>query len=469
METVAGKLDKFYNDNKFLLEERTKNQIKAGKCIFRPISVHIHDLIDQFEHKISFNINKPNKITKWASKGPSTWSQKRRVFTCFGLTREEEKDGLNILTLSEEGRSLVSEYFKNEKKYKQNTNAIPNFIKKFYIKKIIETNINNINIGTNTILCGLRYIVNENFFYNLNIGTSKKFNSFIEKDTIKGYYYKYFNYEGDSGDLLDWVKGILAPLGIIEKTNLKSSEILDITDQSAKKISVWSLTDEGINLVNSLSILKDNFKKFESESNQSRLPEVKTPNIIFFTKEEYQLKRSKIPKAKKIVSRKLDVYKNKFETTKNILNRKQVNPEHSKAEIAIKTVTHTNTLADAQIYLNSKGFVCSSIDGNVDLWFKLKNTCHIFEIKSYAFDIHATVRKGLIQLQEYAFQSRNTYFKNCEIKKNLLFSKDPLISIRAYPHLIGFIKDLNIGLCYMKDKKIVWHKDFKNNDPFLKN
>ena len=34
---------------------------------------------------------------------------------------------------------------------------------------------------------------------------------------------------------------------------------------------------------------------------------------------------------------------------------------------------------------------------------------------------------------------------------------------------IQFLDSLNINLCFMKDKKIVWHKDFKNNDPFLKN
>ena len=65
------------------------------------------------------------------------------------------------------------------------------FIKKFYINKIQDTDLNNINIGTNTVICGLRYIVNENFFYNLNITTVKEFKLFPERESIKGYYYRY--------------------------------------------------------------------------------------------------------------------------------------------------------------------------------------------------------------------------------------------------------------------------------------
>ena len=50
MNSVAGALNEFYRQNTYLLEDRKKNQIKAGKCIFRPISRHIHDLFDQLEN-----------------------------------------------------------------------------------------------------------------------------------------------------------------------------------------------------------------------------------------------------------------------------------------------------------------------------------------------------------------------------------------------------------------------------------
>ena len=39
---------------------------------------------------------------------------------------------------------------------------------------------------------------------------------------------------------------------------------------------------------------------------------------------------------------------------------------------------------------------------------------------------------------------------------------------KSYMELLQ-LDSLNINLCFMKDKKIVWHKDFKKNDPFLKN
>ena len=106
MKSVAYALNEFYLQNSHLLERRTRNPIKAGKCIFRPITTHIHNLFDQFENKIVFDIKHPNKKVNWGTKGPSTWSQKRRVFTCFGLTREKEKDGLDTITLNLDGEKL---------------------------------------------------------------------------------------------------------------------------------------------------------------------------------------------------------------------------------------------------------------------------------------------------------------------------------------------------------------------------
>ena len=48
---------------------------------------------------------------------------------------------------------------------------------------------------------------------------------------------------------------------------------------------------------------------------------------------------------------------------------------------------------------------------------------------------------------------------------NLVPNNDPTKYFREY--WIPFMKSLNINLCFMQDKKIVWYKDFKDNDPFL--
>ena len=90
---------------------------------------------------------------------------------------------------------------------------------------------------------------------------------------------------------------------------------------------------------------------------------------------------------------------------------------------------------------------------------------NVFEIKSWVpSNLHSQFRDGLIKLLEYTYQNKSTFFKKGDCIKHLLFHNNPTFYFR--PYWMGFMKSLNIGLCYMQDKKIVWHREFKSYDPF---
>ena len=81
METLGNQLNNFFDLNKSKLKK-----FPIVKVIFRPITIHIHEWLDQFEKKDYFIWNKPNKNLIWTTrKAPSIRSQKRRVLTCFGF------------------------------------------------------------------------------------------------------------------------------------------------------------------------------------------------------------------------------------------------------------------------------------------------------------------------------------------------------------------------------------------------
>ena len=129
---------------------------------------------------------------------------------------------------------------------------------------------------------------------------------------------------------------------------------------------------------------------------------------------------------------------------------------------------HQTAYHHAKQFIFSKKKKPYDIPGNVDLYFQDIDLFHLFEIKSWVpANLHSQFRDGNIKLLEYTFQNKSTHFNKSECSMHLLFHNDPTNYFR--PYWIEFMKSLNINLCFMQDKKIVWHKDFKNNDPFLKN
>ena len=159
METLGDQLNNFFDLNQPKLKK-----FPIIKVIYRPITIHIHQWLEQFENKDYFIWNKPNKNLAWTTrKAPSIKSQKRRVLTCFGFTNEKEKNGLYNFGLSEDGKQARDLYF-SRKGYK-NLHEIPDYLRKVFFRSIANTNAKNINIGTNIVLRALNMIANEGYFY----------------------------------------------------------------------------------------------------------------------------------------------------------------------------------------------------------------------------------------------------------------------------------------------------------------
>ena len=144
----------------------------------------------------------------------------------------------------------------------------------------------------------------------------------------------------------------------------------------------------------------------------------------------------------------------------------KTNPKITQKLRAQSNMRHQTALHHAKQFIFHKRKQPYDIPGNVDLYFKDNDTFHVFEVKSWVpSNLHSQFRDGNIKLLEYTFQNKSTHFKNGECSMHLLFHNDPTEYFREY--WIPFMKSLNINLCFMQDKKIVWYKDFKDNDPFL--
>ena len=468
MSTPIDVLNNFYIENKNILlpddeRGRGKVSINPGKKIYRPISRHIHELFDQFEKKNVFDLKKPNKKVLWATEGSSTWSQKRRTISGFGIINENEKKNPQVISLNNEGKRLRDLYFERKEFDK---NKIPDFFKDSFLNYIQKTNLDNINLMTNTILCALRLAATEGYYFSLNIGSANEFKSFSGYKLIKSFYLQYFNHTQESGDLLDWVRGILQPLGIIEKSDLEASKILDIDETSAKKIKVFSLTKKGIDLINSLDILKGKITKSISKVDEKK----KIIVTEYLSAEEHQKRQQHLPSQADIKITRLNTNVNfQKEHYNKTVNYKKSNPSDSKRATEKAAQIHNYTLSNAGKFIEENGCIPEEVKKQVDLLFVKDGHYHVFEIKSFKRNPRSRIRDGIAQLLEYSFINKKKIFNNKKYVLHLLFSKEINEGLDKYPYIIGFLDSLNINLCFMQDKKIVWHKDFKNNDPFLKN
>ena len=107
MGTLEEQLNNFFDSNQSKL-----NKFPIIKVIYRPITIHIHQWLEQFENKDYFIWSKPNKNLAWTSrKAPSIKSQKRRVLTCFGFTNEKKKMDCIILVFLKMVKKARDLYF----------------------------------------------------------------------------------------------------------------------------------------------------------------------------------------------------------------------------------------------------------------------------------------------------------------------------------------------------------------------
>ena len=454
MEILGNQLNNFFDSNQLKLKK-----FPIIKVIYRPITIHIHQWLEQFEKKDYFIWNKPNKNLAWTTrKAPSIRSQKRRVLTCFGFTKEIEKNGLFNFGLSEDGKQARDLYFK--KKGNKNRNEIPDYVRKVFYKSIADTNINNINIGTNIVLRALNMIANERYFFTSSPSLK------TAPDVIRTFCFQYFNHTGKSPDLLNWVNGIIGPLKIIEESNLSSKTLLGLSNEDSKKIKVHKLTSFGINLINSLSVTSEKYsasKKIQQEVETEKNSEI----IRTLSPEEYFDRRNRTIQVKKIKPREISDSRDiiKFLTPKSTKSsiRSKVDPSLTAKTRKESSQKHIVALFHAKNYLEDKKI--KPLESNIDLYFKLNERYHIFEIKSWVpSNLKDQFRKGITQLLEYEYLNKQEIFENKECVKHLLFHSDPSELFRHYWY--GLMRELNISLCYIEDKKLIWHKEFKSYDPF---
>ncbi len=462
MQSIGQNLNLIYK-----LNSKKLNSFPTIKVIFRPITLHFHDWMAQFKNNDHFDYKSPNVVNTWTIKAqnrvlnrpnkcaPSYISQKNRILSCFGFVEEEDRRGLYKFSLNETGIGIRDKYFKN--KDFLNKNKLPSYVIDAFHNKILNTNLQNINVGTNLVIRSLRMIANEGFFYTSSSSLKDA------PDIIKSFCYEYFNHTGSSPDLLNWVLGTIEDIDIVKKSRINSKSLLDISSSDSNKITVYEVTRKGIELINSLKILSEKILPFETVN--QNFVEVSSNN----SGQNINDRRNRLITPSSFAPRKLS--NNTFDKnlkSPNLSSRGRANPEITQKLRTQSNMRHQTALHHAKqfIFLNKKQPF--DIPQNVDLYFKDKDVFHVFEIKSWVpSNLHSQFRDGNVKLLEYTFQNKSTHFKKGECNMHLLFHNNPTNYFR--PYWIPFMKSLNINLCFMQDKKIVWHKDFINNDPFLKN
>ena len=462
MQSIGENLNLIYK-----LNNKKLNSFPTVKVIFRPITLHFHDWMAQFKNNDHFDYKSPNLLNAWTLKAqnrvlnrpnkcaPSYISQKNRILSCFGFIREEDRRGLYKFNLSKTGIEIRDKYFKN-RDY-SNKDKLPSYAIEAFHNKIKNTNLQNINIGTNLVIRALRMIANEQYFYT-SLSSLKN-----APDIIKSFCYEYFNHSGSSPDLLNWVKGTIEDIEIVKKSKINSKRLLDISSSDSNKITVYEVTPKGVELINSLNIISE--KTIPYESINQNFEEVTFRNFT----QNVSDRRNRLIAPSSFTPRKLS--NNTFDINLKSSGSSigiRANPKVTQKLRIQSNMRHQTALHHAKQFIFLKKEQPFDIPGNVDLYFKKNNIFHIFEVKSWVpSNLHSQFRDGNIKLLEYTFQNKFTHFKSSECQKHLLFHNDPTDFFRKY--WIAFMKSLNINLCFMQNKKIIWHKDFKNNDPFLKN
>ena len=443
MEKIRKFLNGIYNDesNNFLLN---RSDLKPGKKIYRPITKHVHELFLLFENQKYINLANPPKKNIIKNSAPSAISQLRRILTCFGFTNEIE-DNINEISLNKKGVQIRDRYHNEFKQGNIFQKEIPEFISNHMIETIKHTNLKNIHIGTNSVLCCLRFIANENFF----LKKKKDFKNLI----IKKLLIKYFNYTATSWDFLNWMVGILEPLKIIEKSetyNELAFKSLGILDEDRDKIDTYELTLKGKDLLFNLEIYNDYFSRKSIDPyisddlnfiNRSKSKKISQPSLIDDTKNNFISKK---------YNQKEELYdlSNKFRLTE------KANKFH---EEALKSLTSKLIGLNINCWEDRQSF---------DLYFKLKEKGYLIEIKSFnESNLEKQIEKGIIQLIKYEVYQNSFFKKNSNIinKSILLTPTSNFISLKNIKNYLPkiyilILKKLEIDLFFYCEAEFIYIK-----------
>ena len=449
MEKIRNYLNGIYNDedNNFLLNQP---DLKPGKKIYRPITVHIHRLLLLFEDQDYINLANPPKKNIIKNNAPSAISQLRRIFTCFGLTNEIENN-VSEISLNKKAILIRNQYFNELKKGNINQKEIPEFISNHMVETIRYTNLKNINVGTNSVLCSLRLIANEGFFFK----QKKEFKNLIIRDLQ----IKYFNHTASSWDFLNWMVGILEPLNIVEKSETYSElafQKLKILNEDKEKVEIYELTPKGHELIFNLEIYNDLFAKRSIDPyinddfnfiNSSKSKYLSEPGLIDGSKNNY-------------INKKYHQKDELYDLSNKLRLTEKANRFHEEALISFSK------------RLREFNIDCWEDRQSFDLFFNLDKNGYLIEIKSFnESNIEKQIEKAIIQLIRYEFYQEKFLKKrsNSVYKSILLTPTSNFIStknIKTYlPDLyLSILKKLQIDLFYYCETEFIY---FKKNALFI--
>lgn len=233
---ILKRLDKFYNDNMFLLID---DDYKPGKKCYRnlySINKIMKNFIEQDKDILeSAYIKKENG---WP--GSSTYVQHERIITNFGLSITSWHDNSRpYLELNDKGKEIKHKY---EERYIDVANIpkeeLPNFVIDAFIDELVDTNKNNMSLWKNTIIATLRLGLEHGYIF--QVKSNNKPND-KEKHVLK----KCLNYESEDMTFLPWAIAYLRNLNLLSE------------GENDSRIKKYYLNDRGMDLLSKLKCVND--------------------------------------------------------------------------------------------------------------------------------------------------------------------------------------------------------------------
>lgn len=205
---ILMKLNKFYNDNMYLL---TESDYKPGKKCYRnlyPINRIIKNFIKENKNILESEFIK--RENGW--NGPSTYVQHERIITNFGLSETSWQDGSRLnLELNDKGIEIKNKYEESYENIEDiPEDSLPDFVIEAFIDELINTDEKNMSLWKNTIITTLRLGLEQGYIFQYK---SKSKPNDAEKQALK----KCFNYESEDMTFLPWVIAYLRNLNLVSE------------------------------------------------------------------------------------------------------------------------------------------------------------------------------------------------------------------------------------------------------------
>lgn len=269
-QEILNKLEKFYSDNKYLLID---DDYKPGKKCYRNL-YPINTLMKEFIETEKDILCADDIKKKFSWNGPSTYVQRERVITNFGLSKTDwHETSRPYLELNDKGKKVKELYKENFPDIGDiEKNRLPQFMINVFIEELIETTKDNMSLWKNTIIATLRLGLEHGYIFKMR---SKIKPNEQEKEILK----KCLNYESNDMEFLSWITAYLKDLNLLSE------------GENDSRIKKYYLNDNALRLLNQLKCL-ENLNILEIDNNNDN--EEKNVDKIYVMKEEYKNYRKSI-------------------------------------------------------------------------------------------------------------------------------------------------------------------------------